>query len=163
VKTILEDFGNMGNINPTFGFNFPTKTIVKIVRIIHFCLQPNHVLQLNMSDVIDEINGALQLEGLKAEKGAMKIEIPQYASQSKLCASFETTSDEVKWQTTFIEKSTSDYELVAINPKRKTQQPQTSTTQSHGSKLVFQIIFIYHLVQEMTRCLIVKNLCCGTV
>ncbi len=34
-----------------------------------------------MSDVINEINGALQLEeGLKAEEGAMKIEIPQYAS-----------------------------------------------------------------------------------
>jgi len=31
-----------------------------------------------MSYVIDEINGALQLEeGLKAEKGAMKIEIPR--------------------------------------------------------------------------------------
>ncbi len=87
-----------------------------------------------MSDVINEINGALQLEeGLKAEEGAMKIEIPQYASQSKLCASFETTSDEVKWQTTFIEKSTSDYELVSINPKRKKQQPQTSTTQSDVS------------------------------
>jgi hypothetical protein len=87
-----------------------------------------------MSDVINEINGALQLEeGLKAKEGAMKIEIPQYASQSKLCASFETTSDEVKWQTTFIEKSTSDYELVSINPKRKKQQPQTSTTQSNVS------------------------------
>jgi len=124
----------MENINPTLGSNFPTKTIIRIVRIIHFCLQPNHVLQPNMSDVINEINGALQLEeGLKAEEGAMKIEIPQYASQSKLCASFETTSDEVKWQTTFIEKSTSDYELVSINPKRKKQQPQTSTTQSNVS------------------------------
>ncbi|CAK9234982.1 unnamed protein product [Sphagnum troendelagicum] len=135
VKTILENSNNMENINPTLGSNFPTKTIIRIVRIIHFCLQPNHVLQPNMSDVINEINGALQLEeGLKAEEGAMKIEIPQYASQSKLCASFETTSDEVKWQTTFIEKFTSDYELVSINPKRKKQQPQTSTTQSpqHG-------------------------------
>jgi hypothetical protein len=35
-----------------------------------------------MSDVIDEINGALQLEeGKKAEEGVIKIEIPQYASQ----------------------------------------------------------------------------------
>jgi hypothetical protein len=116
-----------------------------------------------MSDVIDEINGALQLdEGLKAE-GAMNIEIPPYASQSKLCASFETTSDELKWQTTFIGKSTSDCELVSMNPKRKKQQPQISTTQSHGSRLVFQIILIYYLVQKMTGGLIVNNLCCGTL
>ncbi len=37
---------------------------------------------LRMSDVMDEINGALQLEeGQNAEEGVIKIEIPQYASQ----------------------------------------------------------------------------------
>jgi hypothetical protein len=164
VKTILEDSSNMGNINPILGSNFPIETIMKIVRIIHFCLQPNHVFQPNMNDVIDEINGSLQLEkGMKAEEGAMKIEIPQYVLQSKFCASFQTTWNEVKWQTTFIEKSTSDYELVSINPKRKTQQLQTSTTQSHGSRLLFQIIVIYHLVKKMTQGLIINNLCCGTM
>ncbi len=40
------------------------------------------VVPLKMSDVIDEINGALQLEeGQKAKEGVIKIEIPQYASQ----------------------------------------------------------------------------------
>ncbi len=74
----------MGNINPILGSNFPIETMMKIVRIIHFCLQPNYVFQPNMSDVIDEINGSLQLEkGLKAEEGAMKIEISQYVLQSK--------------------------------------------------------------------------------
>jgi len=143
VKAILEDSGNMGNINPTLGSNFPTETIMKIVRIIHFCLQPNHVLQPTMSDVIDEINAALQLEeGLKAEEDAMNIEIPQYVSQSKTCASLETTLEEIKWQTIFDEKSTTD-----CDPKGKRQrQPQTSTTQSHGSRSVFQIVPIYHLM-----------------
>ncbi|KAH9555435.1 hypothetical protein CY35_08G114100 [Sphagnum magellanicum] len=131
VKAILEDSGNMGNISPTLRSTFPTETIMKIVRIIHFCLQPNHVLQRTMSDVIDEINAALQLEeGLKAEEDAMKIEIPQYASQSKTCASLDTTLEKIKWQTIFDEKSTSD-----CDPKgKRPQQPQTSTTQSHGSR-----------------------------
>ncbi len=43
-----------------------------------------------MNDVIDEINGALQLEeGLKVEECAMKIEIPLYAS----CSSIETLEE----------------------------------------------------------------------
>ncbi|KAH9555459.1 hypothetical protein CY35_08G114900 [Sphagnum magellanicum] len=88
VKYILEDSGNMGNINPNLGSNFAKKTIMKIVRIIHFCLQPIHVLQPTMSDVIDEINGALQLEeGLKAEEGAMKIEIPRSSKGDSICSS----------------------------------------------------------------------------
>jgi len=112
-----------------------------------------------MSDVIDEINAALQLEeGLKAKEDAMQIEIPQYASQSKTCASLETTLEEIKWQTIFDEKSTSD-----CDTKGKRQQPQTSTTQSHGSRSVFQIVPIYHLMQEMLRGLIVNNLYSGTV
>ncbi|CAK9881814.1 unnamed protein product [Sphagnum jensenii] len=32
VKAILEDSSNMGNINPTLGFNFPTETIMKIIK-----------------------------------------------------------------------------------------------------------------------------------
>jgi hypothetical protein len=74
----------MENINPTLGFNFRTEAIMKIVRIIHFCLRPNRVgqpkdvLQTRMSYVIDEINGALQLEeGLNAEGGAMMIDVLQ--------------------------------------------------------------------------------------
>jgi len=103
VKAILEDSGIMGNINPNLGFNFPTKTIMKIVRIIHSCLQPSIFFQPTMSYVIDEINGALQLEeGLKAEEGAMNTEIPQYASQSKTYASIETILDhEFESQKTF--------------------------------------------------------------
>ncbi len=94
-----------------------------------------------------------------AEEDAMKIEIPQYASQSKTCASLETTLEEIKWQTIFDEKSTSD-----CDPKgKRQQQPQTSTTQSHGSRSVFQIVPIYHLMQEMLRGLIVNNLYSGTV
>jgi hypothetical protein len=91
-----------------------------------------------MSDLINEMNGALQLEeGPNAE----------------------TTLEEIKWQTIFDEKSTSD-----CDPKGKKQQPQeTSSTQSHGSRSVFQIVPIYHLMQEMTRGLIINNLCCGTV
>jgi hypothetical protein len=116
--------------------------------------------QPRMSDLINEMNGALQLEeGPNAEEGAMNIEIPQYVSQSKTCASLETTLEEIKLQTIFDEKSTSD-----CDPKgKRRQQPQTSTTQSHGSRSVFQIVPIYHLMQEMTRGLIVNNLCCGTV
>jgi hypothetical protein len=160
----------MENINPTLGFNFPIETIMKIERIIHFCLPPNDVRPPTMSDVIDEINGALQLEeGLKGEEGAMKIEIPSYAS----CASSETL-EEIEWPPIFNEKSTSDCSkigqkhstmaLVDINPKGKRQkQPQTIFTQSHGSRSVFQIVLISHLMQEMTRGLIVNNLCCGIV
>jgi hypothetical protein len=171
VKAILEDSDNMENINPTLGFNFSTEAIMKIVRIIHFCLQQNDVRQPAMGYVIDEINGALQLEeGLKAEEGAMKIEIPPpYAS----CASIETL-EEIERPPIFDEKCTSDCSeigqkrstvaLVDINHKgEKQQQPQTIFTQSHGSRLVFQIVLIYHLMQEMTRGLIVNNLCCGIV
>jgi hypothetical protein len=123
-----------------------------------------------MSYVIHEINAALQLEeGLKAKKGAMKIEIPPYASR----ASIETL-EEIEWSPIFDEKSTSDCSeigqkrstvaLVDINPKgERQQQPQTIFTQSHGSRSVFQIVLISHLMQEMTRGLIVNNLCCGIV
>jgi len=124
-----------------------------------FCIQPMWP-RPRMSDLINEMNGAVQLEeGSNAEEGAMNIEIPQYASQSKTCASLETTLEEIKWQTIFDEKSTSD-----CDPKgKRRQQPQTKTTQSHGSRSVFQIVPIYHLMQEMTRGLIVNNLCRGTV
>ncbi len=165
----------MGNINPTLCSKFQTETIMKIERLIHFCLQsnhvhqPNHVFQATISYVINEINGALQLEeGLKAEQGAMKIEIPRYAS----CGSLETL-EKIEWPTIFNEKSTSDcseieqkhstLELVDINPKGKRQQPQTIFTQSHDSRSVFRIVLISHLMQEMTRRLIVNNLCCGIV
>jgi hypothetical protein len=54
------------------------------------------------------MNGTLQLEeGPNAEEGAMNIKIPQYASQSKTCASPETALEEIKLQTIFDEKSTS--------------------------------------------------------
>jgi hypothetical protein len=98
-----------------------------------------------MNDVIVEINGVLQLEeGLKAE-GVINFEIPQSASQSKTCASLETTVvHEFKWQATF--DDISDFEPVDTNRKGKKQQPQTIFTQSHGSRLVFQIVFIYHLM-----------------
>jgi hypothetical protein len=147
------------NINPTLGFNFPTETIMKIVRIINFCLQPKMYypadFQPAISYVIDEINGALQLEeglkveeGLKAEEGVIKIEIPPDAS----CASIETL-EEIEWPPIFDEKSTSDCSkirqkhstvaLVNINPKGKSQQqPQTIFTQSHGSRSVFQIVLL---------------------
>ncbi len=85
MKSISEDFGNMGISNPTLGSNFPKEAIEKIAKLIHMCQdfrQLSGVPQLTMSDVIDEINGALQLEeGKKAEEGVIKIEIPQYASQ----------------------------------------------------------------------------------
>ncbi len=76
----------MGISNPTLGSNFPKEAIEKIAKLVHVCLkgirQQSGVPQLTMSDVIDEINGALQLEeGKKAEEGVIKIEIPQYASQ----------------------------------------------------------------------------------
>ncbi len=160
----------MENINPTLGFNFPTENFMKIVRIIHFCLQPNDDRQPAMSYVIDEINGALQLEeGLKAEKGAMKIEIPPYASLASL-----QTLEQIKWSPIFDENSTSDSSeigqkcstvaLVDINPKGESQQqPQTIFTQSHRSRSVFQFVLISHLMQEMSRGLIVNNLCCGIV
>ncbi len=154
----------MGNINPTLGFNFPTETITIILRIIHFCLQQNNFLELTMNDVIDEINGALQLEeGVKVEEGAMKIEITQYVSQVKTYAPLETIFDhEFEWQRTF--DDISDFEHVDINCKgKRQQQPQTIFTQSDGSRSVFQIVLMYHLMQEMIRGLIVNNLCCGIV
>jgi hypothetical protein len=85
VKIISEDFGNMGISNPILGSNFPKEAIEKIVKLINMCAkqirQQPRVPQLTMSDVIDEINGALQLdEGKKAEEGVINIEIPQYAS-----------------------------------------------------------------------------------
>ncbi|KAH8955123.1 hypothetical protein BDL97_08G118400 [Sphagnum fallax] len=94
-----------------------------------------------MNDVIDEINGALQLEeSLKADEGAMKIEIPLYAS----CSSTETL-EKIKWLPIFDANSTSDCSeirhkrstvaLVDINPKgKRQQQPQTIFTQNHGSR-----------------------------
>ncbi len=64
-----------------------------------------------MNDVIDEINDALQLEeGLKAEEGDMKIEIPSYAS----CSSIETL-EEIEWLPIFDEKSTSDCSEIGQN------------------------------------------------
>ncbi len=155
----MEDFLNEGFIDPTLGSNFQAESIKKTIRIADFCIQGKWT-QPRMSDLINEMNGALQLEeGPNAEEGAMNIEIPQYASQSKTCASLETTLEKIKWQTIFDEKSTSD-----CDPKGKKQQsPETSSTQSHGSRSVFQIVPIYHLMQEMTRGLIINNLCCGTV
>ncbi len=101
----------MGIINPALGSNFPTEAIMKIVKITQFCLQREHVLP-TMSDVMDEINDALQLEGQKGEESPMKIEIPQYASQSE------------------------------TNPKGKRQQQlETSNARSHGSKLYSYIIW----------------------
>jgi hypothetical protein len=112
----------MGSINPALGSNFPTEAIMKIVKITRFCL-PNDVLQPTMNDVMDEINDALQLEeGQKGEESPIKIEIPQYASQSE------------------------------TNPKGKRQQQlETSNARSHGSRLVFQIVLIYHLEQDITE------------
>jgi hypothetical protein len=83
VKIVLEDSGNMGITNATLGSNFRTETIMKIVQLTHVCLL--HPLwgvpQLTLSDVIDEINGALQLEEGQKVEGVIKIQIPQYASQ----------------------------------------------------------------------------------
>jgi hypothetical protein len=83
VKIVLEDSSNMGITNPTLGSNFRTETIMKIVQLTHVCLRhPGWgVPQLTMSDVIDEINGALQLEEGQKVEGVIKIQIPQYASQ----------------------------------------------------------------------------------
>ncbi len=166
----------MGNIDPTLGSKFPTEFIMYIVRLIHFCVQAKHVRhifgvpQRTMTYVINEINVALQLEEcLKAGEGAMKSEIPQHAS----CGSLETL-EEMKWPTRFNEKSTSDcseikqklssVELVDINPKgERRQQPQRILTQSHDSRSVFQIVLMFHLMQEMTRGLSVNDLCCGIV
>ncbi len=61
MKAFLEDSGNMGSINLALGSNFPTEAIMKIVKITQFCLQME-VLGPTMSDVMDEINDALQLE-----------------------------------------------------------------------------------------------------
>ncbi len=118
----MEDFRNEGFIDPTLGSNFREESMMKTIRIAHSCIQPMGAPP-RVNDLINEMNGALQLE-----KGQID------------------------------EKSTSD-----CDPKGKRQQPQTSTTQSHGSRSVFQIVPIYHLMQEMTRGLIVNNLCCGTV
>ncbi len=76
----------MGISNPTLGSNFPKEAIEKIAKLIGMCLNTigahSWVPQLTMSDVIDEINGALQLdEGQKVEEGVIKFEIPQYASE----------------------------------------------------------------------------------
>jgi len=80
VKIISEDFGNMGISNPTLGSNFPKEAIEKIAKLIRMCAYTISAHHSTMSDVIDEINGALQLnEGQKAEEGIIKIEIPQYA------------------------------------------------------------------------------------
>ncbi len=51
--------------------------------------------------------------------------------------------------------------FVDLNPKGKRQQPKTIFTQSHGSRSMFQIVLIYHLMQEMTRGLLVVGLCNG--
>jgi len=84
VKIVLQDSGDMGITKAILGSNFPIEAIMKIVKLINMCLNQNQlrVLPLTMSDVIDEINGALQLEeGQKVEEGVIKIEISQYASQ----------------------------------------------------------------------------------
>jgi hypothetical protein len=132
-------------MNPTLGFNFPTETIMKIMRIIHFCGKQPEVGELEMSSVIDKITGALQLEeGLKADEGAMKIEIPPYVQMETL--------EEIEWPPIFDEITSdcseigqkhSTVALVNINPKGKSQQqPQTIFTQSHGSRSVFQIVLL---------------------
>jgi hypothetical protein len=158
VKIIWEDSRNMRTTNSTLRSNFPTKAIMKIAKLIDMCLnrQQMQVLPLTMSDVINEINSALQLEeGQKAEEGIINIEIPRYASEQKIVSPFKIPSKDIKWQMKFIEKSTSNCEHVFMNLKGKNQQqPETSNVQSHGSRLVFQITFIYHLMQEMTRNLI---------
>jgi len=70
-------------------------------------------------------------------------------------SSFEIPSKDITLQMKFIEKSTSNCEHVFMNLEgQKQQQPETSNMQSPGSRLVFQITFIYHLMQEMTRNLI---------
>jgi hypothetical protein len=69
-----------------------------------------------------------------------------------MCSSFEIPSKNIKWQMKFIEKSTSKCENVFMNLEgKKQQQPETSNVQTcHGFRLVFQITFIYHSMQEMT-------------
>ncbi len=84
MKIVLQDSGDMGITKAILGSNFPIEAIMKIVKLINMCLNQNQlrVLPLTMSDVIHEINGALQLEeGQKVEEGVIKIEISQYASQ----------------------------------------------------------------------------------
>jgi hypothetical protein len=78
VKIVLEDSINMGITNSTLGSNFRTEAIMKVVKLTHTCLNYE---PLTMSDMIDEINGALQLEEGQKVEGVIKIEIPQYASQ----------------------------------------------------------------------------------
>ncbi|KAH9555444.1 hypothetical protein CY35_08G114700 [Sphagnum magellanicum] len=128
--SLVEDFFNKGFIDSTLGSNFQVESIMTTIRIADFCLRRKWT-QRRISDLINEMNGALQLEeGRNAEEGAMNIQIPQYASQSKTCASLETTLEKIKSQTIFAEKSTSD-----CDPKgKRPQQDQTSTTQSHGSR-----------------------------
>ncbi|CAK9236122.1 unnamed protein product [Sphagnum troendelagicum] len=128
--SLVEDFRNEGFIDPTLGSNFREESMMKTIRIAHSCMQPMGAPPI-MDDLINEMNDALQLEkGQNVEEGGMNIEIPQYASQSKTCASLETTLEEIKKQTIFDEKSISD-----CDPKgKRQQQPQTSTTQSHGSR-----------------------------
>jgi hypothetical protein len=81
VKIVLEDSINMGITNSTLGSNFRTEAIMKVVKLTHTCLDQMRILPLTMSDVIDEINGALQLEEGQKVESVIKIEIPQYASQ----------------------------------------------------------------------------------
>jgi hypothetical protein len=78
VKIVLEDSINMGITNSALGSNFRTEAIMKVVKLTHTCLNYE---PLTMSDMIDEINGALQLEEGQKVEGVIKIEIPQYASQ----------------------------------------------------------------------------------
>ncbi len=137
----MEDF-HEGLIDPTLGSNFRAESIMKIIRIAHSCIQPMGA-QPRMSDLINEMNGALQLEeGPNAEEGAMNIEIPQFDSESKTSASLATALKVMKWKTIFDEKFSSNCDRKG----KRRQQPQTSTTQSHGSRSVFQIIPIYHLM-----------------
>jgi hypothetical protein len=65
------------------------------------------------------------------------------------------------WQELWGNLKMADLELtlVYMNPEGKRQQPQTIFTQSHGARSVFQIVLISHLMQDMTRSLIVNNLC----
>ncbi|CAM6033569.1 unnamed protein product [Sphagnum compactum] len=133
--SLVEDFRNEGFIviDPTLGSNFREESMMKTIRIAHSCMQPMGAPPImdDLINLIREMNDALRLEkGQNVEEGGMNIEIPQHASQSKTCASLETTLEEIKKQTIFDEKSISD-----CDPKgKRQQQPQTSTTQSHGSR-----------------------------
>jgi hypothetical protein len=74
----------MGITNSTLGSNFRIEAIMKVVKLIRTCRDYGRVHPLRMSDVIDEINGALQLEEGQKVEGVIKIQIPQYASQYKI-------------------------------------------------------------------------------